>query len=201
MIRKAITAVAVGAAVIVGAGPAAADTSVDIEAWAQQHKSEIKFFVGVDVNQCEGLKGLTYEGAVSMADARSIDLDSLVKKTDADEILNYVDSHGITLAQLRSLIDDFCEGEIPVPSVKPTTGDTDPGTPSGEPSGSTSGGPSATPSGSGDGSTPSPSASTDDPEGSMANTGGMSPWVPIGVSSGLIGSGLGLFALRRKGIL
>jgi hypothetical protein len=200
MIRKAITAVAVGAAVIVGAGPAAADTSVDIEAWAKQHKSEIKFFVGVDVNQCEGLKGLTYEGAVSMADARNIDLDSLVKKTDADEILNYVDSHGITLAQLRSLIDDFCEGEIPVPSVKPTTGD--PGTPSGEPTGSTSGDPSSsTSSEPGDGSTPSPSASTDDPEGSMAKTGGMSPWLPAGISAGLIGSGIGLFTLRRKGIL
>jgi hypothetical protein len=201
MIRKAIVAAAVGAAVAVGAGPAAADTSVDIEAWAKQHKSEIKFFVGVDVNQCEGLKGLTYEGAVSMADARNIDLDSLVKKTDADEILNYVDSHGITLAQLRSLIDDFCKGEIPVPSVKPTTADPGgSGTPTAEPTDPTptSGEPSSTP---GDSAAPSPSGSTDDPGGSMAKTGGMSPWLPAGISAGLIGSGIGLFTLRRKGIL
>lgn len=190
MMFKYIATGAIACAIALAPSMASADTSVDIEAWAKQHKSEISFFVGVNVDECEGLKGLSYESAVDMADLRDIDLDALVKKTDADEILKYIDESGLTLGQLKLLIDDFCAGEIPVPPPV-----TDKPTPTVTPTGS-SASPSVSP------STGAPvKPGVKGPDGSMAETGGMSPWLPTGIAATLIGAGSGIFLLRRKGVL
>lgn len=199
MLRKALVASGVVAAFALGGGVAHADATVDVQAWVQQHKAEIEFFAAVDIDNCEGLKGLSYEGAASMADARNIDLDSLVKKADADQILRYIHDHGITLKQLSSLVEDFCQGDIPVPPVvtdppespSPTDVAESPSTP--ESSAPVAEPPSAV--------KPTPDATDEPVSGSLAKTGGMSPWLPIGGSAALIGSGLGLVALKRRGVL
>lgn len=192
-------------------------SDVNIEAWAQKHKGVIKSWVKVDVDKCEGFKGLSYEGATNMADVRDINLDALVELEDGAKILEYVLESGITWDQLTGLLDDFCKGEVTTPPVQteepdepvqqtdePEATDEESSAPLPEPEsddpeptdtaeGPTTAAPSST-----------PVATNDDPattDGSLAETGGMSPLLPVGIATAMVGVGGSLFALRRKGIL
>jgi len=185
----------------------AAEGDVDVSAWLKANKETVELFLGVDVDTCKGVDGLTYDESLRLADAEGIDLKELAERTDPEAIMEYVNDAGITLADIDRFLDRFCAGEVVVP---PPSGSTDGSTP---PDGASDGSGSPTPGQ--DGSTPpsdgssapsdttgSPKVEDGDKDGKMADTGATSPLLPIGIGAASIGfGGTAVYFARKRGIL
>lgn len=165
-----------------------------VQAWAHEHKGAIDLFLGINVDQCKGLDGLTYEQAVDLAKAQHVDLNKLIDQADPGAMLKYVENSGITYAQLKAMLESFCN----TPPKHPTTHPTHPSHPS-------------TPAGNGNGNSGSHGKSGSAPHGKanghdkedLAHTGSeVNPWALGGGAAAFIGAGTGLTVLvRRKGLL
>lgn len=207
---------AIGALAVSAPAYATEGDDVDVSAWLKANKSTVELFLGVDVDTCKGVDGLTYDQSVRLADAEGIDLKELAKHTDPEAILEYVNDAGITLADIDRFLDRFCAGEVPVPPPTAPDGSTDqptydpnapggsdadpnaPGNPDGD-STAPDGGSEAP--GGADGST-EPAAGDESPtegskDGSMADTGS-SVALPLGIGAGALGLGAGAFYLARR---
>jgi hypothetical protein len=222
----AASAVAVGALAL--ASPVqAAEGDVDVSAWLQANKDTVEVFLGVDVDTCKGVDGLTYDESLRLADAEGIDLKELAKHTDPEAIMEYVNDAGITLGDIDRFLNRFCAGEVPIPAPSATQDGPDGSeSPSSDPSTSpdasegssespaASEGSSEAPAGSDEspaasseapaGSDESPAASEgakDDAKGSMAHTGA-SPLLPLGVGTTAVGLGAAaVWFARSRGII
>lgn len=203
--KRIAVAVAAVSMVLAGATSASAD-EVDIEAWAHKNADVIEFFVGIDVESCEGLKGLSYSDAVKLSEARNVDLKELSSKTDPESILKYLEDSNLTLKDMKGLISAFCEGVIEKPEDVPPASSAPPADePTDEPSGS----PTASVTGDDEGAgspspSPSPSASKaalggepSESGGEMAETGASDVWLPAGAGLVLVGTGTGFLVWRR----
>lgn len=182
--NRRIAALSLGVVGLLALAPTtqAAEGDVDVSAWLEANKETIEFFLDVDVDSCAGLDGITYEDSVRLADAEGIDLKELAKQTDPDKILEYVNDSGITLSDIDRFLTKFCERQN-----TPTApgGATD--TPSAfePPAGAKT-------------DKPSPSVSDEDLNGKMADTGGLSPWTPLGIGVGALALGSGGYYWARK---
>jgi hypothetical protein len=192
----------------------AAEGDVDVSAWLKANKETVELFLGVDVDTCKGVDGLTYDQSLRLADAEGIDLKELAERTDPEAIMEYVNDAGITLADIDRFLDRFCAGEVVVPppstpgdgSASPTDGSTAPGDSSTPPDGSGDPTDGSTPpqdgSSAAPGATESPKAGDDAKDGSMADTGAASPLLPIGIGAASLGfGGAAVYFARRRGIL
>jgi hypothetical protein len=203
-LRIAAASFAAAGVLALAAPVQAAEGDVDVSAWLKANKETVELFLGVDVDTCKGVDGLTYDESLRLADAEGIDLKELAERTDPEAIMEYVNDAGITLADIDRFLDRFCAGEVVVPPpTDPTDGSTPPdgaGDGSGSPTPGQDG--STPPSDSPSGSTESPKAEDGDKDGKMADTGAASPLLPIGIGAASIGfGGTAVYFARKRGIL
>lgn len=194
--RALIGVAAAGISVMAFAFPASAATpppaDFNVQAWAEKHADNIKLYLGVDVHQCKGLQGLTYEKAVDLAKAKHVDLDALVSKNDPDAMLRAVKDAGITFADLRGMLDAFCASTPAGPPAK------DPGK-SDEPHGKAPEHKPDSPGKSGEEHGEHKAKGHEKKDDALAKTGSeVDPWLLGGASAMVVGSGAGLVALTRK---
>lgn len=192
MRRIAAGIVAAGILILPTAGIVnAAEKDPDVAAWVKANKSVIEFALNVNVDECAGLDDLEYSAAVDFAKAQDIDLDELISKADGKnptDLLKHLDAEGITVGDLRAMVQGFCDGDIqsspPASSAPPAPDDKNGDTPP----------PAAS---------PSPSATDEGATGDgLAETGAGNPWAVAGISGTLLAAGAGAtFIARRRGLL
>lgn len=119
MRRIAAITLAAGIALFPAASASANPDEPDIKAWIQEHEQTLEFFLNINVEECKGLDGITYSDAVRLGKANDIDLPELAKRTDPDEIMDYVLNSGVTMADVEAFLNAFCAGDVKPPPAVP----------------------------------------------------------------------------------